>query len=435
MGKDIRVKGQNDLLRAKQLYNAKQYKKAGKSFISAANTFLRLQEYEIVRESFIRAAKSFLYLKKFTIILELLRNAGSAALFNYEFLEAQEIFKKAINYVPHLRKPEDRNYNYVLFSTLSYLCLFIKGKQEKGLELIKKIKEKVGSVYFKESILIKLVTNLTVAIRDNNDKKLKKVEIDFEYYEFLEAEEKLAKLALFLAKSNISIITDLKIEKETYSTNEVIKLTLEIDTKPLTKISKNNFYGHVIKEINILKIVITLSDNLTVQKKPIFPLKFQPGKKYYLDYEIKPYFQVDNTFIGPFLLTCEMDGEFLFFLKTPVIKPKLISPPPTLEISTKNLRPPLVNKTFPFEIFIENNSEGEALDLNFDIYFPEQIKIIRGTTKKQIYSLRKNENMTWEIQLKPIEPGEFTIQINMKFKDPDENIIEDSKNFPLLIKL
>ena len=261
------------------------------------------------------------------------------------------------------------------------------------------------------------------------------MEIDFECYEFLEAEEKLAKLALFLAKSTISIITDLKIDKETYSTNEIIELNLEIDTKPLTKISKNNFYDHVIKEINILKIGITISENLTVQKKPIFPLQCQPGKKYHLDFEIKPYFQVDNTFIGPFLLTCEMDGKFLFFLKTPAIKPKLISPPPSLDISTKNLRPPLVNKTFPFEIFIENNSEGEALDINFDIHFPEQLKIIRGTTKKQIYSLRKKENMTWEIQLKPIEPGEFTIQINMKFKDPDENIIEETKNFSLSIKL
>ena len=148
MGKDSLVKGQNDYLRAEQLYNAKQYKKSGKSYSLAANTFLKLKEYEKARKSFIHAAKSFLYLKKFTIILDLLRKAGSAALFSGEFLEAQEIFKKAINYVPHLRKLEDRNYNYILFSSLSYLCLFVKGKKEKGLELIKKIKKKVESAYF-----------------------------------------------------------------------------------------------------------------------------------------------------------------------------------------------------------------------------------------------------------------------------------------------
>jgi hypothetical protein len=60
---------------------------------------------------------------------------------------------------------------------------------------------------------------------------------------------------------------------------------------------------------------------------------------------------------------------------------------------------------------------------------------MRGTTNKQIYSLRTNETLKWEINLKPVEVGDFIIKINMKFKDPDENIIEDVKEFPFSIKM
>jgi hypothetical protein len=60
---------------------------------------------------------------------------------------------------------------------------------------------------------------------------------------------------------------------------------------------------------------------------------------------------------------------------------------------------------------------------------------MRGTLNKQIYSLRSNENIKWEINLKPLEAGNYTIKISSKFNDPDQNFIEDSIEFPLPIKL
>ncbi len=60
---------------------------------------------------------------------------------------------------------------------------------------------------------------------------------------------------------------------------------------------------------------------------------------------------------------------------------------------------------------------------------------MRGTTKKQIYSLSSHEKITWEISLKPIETGDYTIKMNIKFKDPDQNLIEETKSFPFAIKM
>ena len=35
------------------------------------------------------------------------------------------------------------------------------------------------------------------------------------------------------------------------------------------------------------------------------------------------------------------------------------------------------------EILIENKSEGEALALNLEVDYPEKLKVMRGTLKKQ----------------------------------------------------
>ena len=145
---------------------------------------------------------------------------------------------------------------------------------------------------------------------------------------------------------------------------------------------------------------------------------------------------MENSCIGPISLNFELDGNLIFMYEIPqLLKPNLISPPPTLEISIKNLRPPLIDQTFPLEVLIENNSEGEALNLNIEIEFPEQIKIMRGTLTKQIYSLRSNESIKWELNLKPTEAGDYVIIIKSKFNDPDQKLIESTTEFPLPIKL
>ena len=128
--------------------------------------------------------------------------------------------------------------------------------------------------------------------------------------------------------------------------------------------------------------------------------------------------------------------KFIFLLQEKeVIKPNIISPPPSLDISLKNLRPPLIGQTFPLEILIENSSEGDALELNINIEFPKELKIMRGTTKKQVYSLSSNDNITWEINLNPLEAGDYIIKMDISFKDPDQNLIEEKKTFPFSIKL
>jgi hypothetical protein len=41
----------------------------------------------------------------------------------------------------------------------------------------------------------------------------------------------------------------------------------------------------------------------------------------------------------------------------------------------------------------------------------------------------------WQISTKPNEAGESEITGEIKYKDPDQNVIEEKKNFSISIKL
>ena len=437
MGKDEKQlnKTRQQFNKAELLYKNKDFKKAGKIFDTVGNSYLKLFEFKLAEESFALAAKSFVNERKYIFALTSYRNAGNICFFLDEFMEAHTYFNSALKIIPRLDNEKERNYNYLLFASLSYLCYLIKALPDQGLTLLKQVKKEVDDSYFKEHMFVRVVTDLIVAIRDKNKIYLDKVEQDFEKYKFTEAEKHLVKRVLLTTRSQISLKTKLTLDKDQYTTKDLMKLGLIIDAKPLLQISNHPFYDYEIDELKITKFNVNHSDNLSTIKKPSLPLIIKPGEQKQVEFGIKPSFQIDDNFIGPIIMSCELDGNYDFILETRVIKPKLISPLPTLDISTKNLRPPLLDKSFPFEILISNKSDGEALDIKIDIEFPDQLKVIRGTTVKQMYSLKTNDSMTWELQLKPLEAGDFTIKMNVSFKDPDQNQLEDVREFPFSIKL
>ncbi|MBD3255952.1 MAG: hypothetical protein GF383_12725 [Candidatus Lokiarchaeota archaeon] len=432
MGKDPEVLTN----KAELYYENERYKKAGKYYDSAGDIFFDEEKFQKAQNCYFYAAKSFIYEEKFDKAIEILRKGGNVSLFMEEFSEALKFFKGTLRYLPSFRDDEDRNYYYSLFSALTYFCLFIEGKLDQGLELIKGIKKKVNYEYFKENQFINLVKFLAVAIRDNNAKFLQKVRDNFEDYELLEAELYLLRRVLLLAQINVNLKILTSFDQEKYTTKDLITLTLKIDTKPLVQILEDTFFKINVSEIFVDKLNFDTSDNLTSQNKPDFSKSLPIGDQLSLEYVLKPHFQVDEPYIGPFTLFCRTDKEDLFIheLKD-VLRLNIVSPPPSLEISLKNLKPPLIGKSFPLEILIENKSEGDALEVELNVEFPNELKVTRGTTTKQIYSLNVNDDMTWQLNLTPMEAGEFEIIMNIKFKDSDGKNIEDVQSFPFEIKL
>ena len=431
MGKDP----EELFLKGNRLYKANQFKKSGKMFHASGNSFLGIEDYKQAKTSFINGALSFIEIKKYDTALEMLRLASETSLFEEDYLGANQLYKNSIEYISNLKRIDDKNENYILFAFLSYLCLFVKGREEEGLDYLKRLQKKVDNTYFKDSKLIRAVTDLTLALRDRNQDYLEKVKELISSLKLKKKEVNLLKKVILIVQSQILLDTALVLDKKEYRTNENINLTINFDTTPLLQIYKNPYYEFELNSFELTKISLELSDNLSLNKKPNFPLKINLGENIPLRFVLKPHFQMDKPFIGPVYITCNLNNNLDFKYEVKAIDVSLTSPLPTLDISLKNLRPPLIGQSFPLEILIQNNSEGEALDVKVVVEFPEMLKVMRGTTEKQIYSLRKNEELKWELNIKPIEAGDYTIKIIAKFKDPDQNDIEDIKEFPFSIKL
>jgi len=431
MGKDP----EEQFLKGNRLYKANQFKKSGKIFHAAGNSFLEIKDYNQAKASFINAAMSFIETQKYSTVLEMLRLASETSLIEGDYLGANQVYKNSIEYISNLKKSEEKNENYILFSVLSYLCLFIKGRQEEGLDYLKRIQKKVDNTYFKESNLIRLVTDLTIALRDKNQDHLEKVKDLIGSLKLKKSEIALVKKVILIVQSQILLDPVIVLDKQEYTTNENINLTINFNTTPLLKEFKNPFYEFEIYLFELSKISLELSDNLSLNKKPTFPIEIALGEINPINFVLKPHFQMDKPFIGPIYITCNLNKNLVFIYEVKAIDVNLTSPLPTLDISLKNLRPPLIGQSFPLQIQIQNKSDGEALDVRIMVEFPELLKVMRGTTEKQIYSLRKNEELIWELNIKPIEAGDYTIIVTAKFKDPDQNDIEETKEFPFSIKL
>ncbi len=435
MGKDPRTDAQNQLAKAENFFKARLFKKSGKAFYQAGNSFMKLEEYESAKNCYLYGAQTQIELEKYGDAVTFNRLAGDCCLYAKNYGEAKKIYRDSLNIISKEKNSSGKELHYILFPVLSYLCSSIESKREEGLDFIKKYQKKVDSDFFKNTPLIQLVTDLTIALRNNNKTLLDKIRENADNYKLTLIENNLLKKTLLLANSLLNLTSSFLLDKNSYTTNDIINIKLSVKTKVLSQISNDKFFEHQLQSIKITEIHFKLSDNLSVNKKPQQPIDIPIGSDIELDFVLKPHFQMDDPYIGPFSLTFELDNILTFVYNTDVIIPTLISPPPSLDLSLKNLRPPLIGQSFPLEVLIENKSDGEALDVNIDIEFPEELKVMRGTINKQIYSLRKNEEMKWELSIKPLEAGDFTISFYIKFNDPDQNLIELTKEFPYSIKM
>lgn len=421
--------------KADKYFALQSYKKAAKLFVKAGLEFEEADEYLVAEKIYSLASDSYGFLKDYENRSEYERKAAGTCIILNEIKKAKMHFDLAARYALLGREDKNRDFNTIVMACFSYLCLFLLGRQDEGMNYLKSIKRKIDSFTFKENLLVLLIKNISIAIRDRKEKPLRDIENNFERYKFRPAEGKLIKFALILANSHILIEINFDFQKKEYTSDEKIEFSFEVDTNKLKSISENTFLDFKIEKILFSKMGIAQSDNLSVTKRPKFPLELKPGDKTDFEIAIAPNFPNLKSFIGPILITCQINDLLTFFLKTNIHTIKITSPPPQLGVYFKQLKPPIINQTFPMEITISNKSTGEAVEVNIYVEFPEGLKVMRGTTTKQIYSIRPQEEVKWEVQIKPLEPGDYNIKTNVKYVDGDGNLTDKTKDFPLEIKL
>jgi len=435
-GKSDREKAEDDFNKAEERYEALRFEKAGKYYSSAGEMYFEIQDFKFAENSFLNSAKSYIEEELYEDVLEALRMAINASLKLEKHEYANEIAQKALGYVKKVESKKKRNQYFILFSALAYFCYFIKGEPKKGLQLVKKMQQGVEKNYFKKHQLIHLITNLTIALRDKNEVYIEKIKEEIKELKLNKSEMELMRKVLLLASIQTLITPEISLNQEKYTTNDLIEVNIKTERNSIGAIIEDFIKSPQIEKISLVKGSVGHSDNLTLKQKPDFPLDLSLKKGININYLLKPHFLKDETIIGPVTLTGSIKGIYQFYIENrDEYSVTLVSPPTHLDMTVDSLKPPLIDKTFPLEISIENNSESEARNLEINLTLPENLKLMRGTLEKQIYSLRPNETIEWQISAKPNKAEEAEINAELNYTDPDQNTIEEKKTFTISIKL
>lgn len=430
-------KAKNDLEKAEERFEALRFKKAGNYYFSAGETYYEIRDFKSAENAFLNAAKSYIEEgDMYEEVLESLRKAINSSFGLEKYKYANEIIQKALGYINKLGSAKKKDNYYILFSALSYFCYFVEGVPENGLQLIKKIQRGIDQEFFKKNELIHLITNLTIALRDKKEIYLKRVKEDFNGLELNKVERGLIRKIVLLASIQACLTPKILFTQEEFTTNDLIDVNIELNINQIKDVIKSEFNSLKIENFHIIKSNVAHSDNLTIKKKPKFPQPLSLQNDLNINYVLKPHFLKDETLIGPVTIYGIINETYHFKIENKnQFELKLIPPPTHLDVSIETLKPPMIDTTFPLEIVIENNSESEARELEIKITLPDEINLMRGTLQKQIYSLRPNETIDWQISAKPNKAGDFEIKGDIKYKDPDQKILEEKESFAISIKL
>ncbi len=431
MPKDTRKEAEKILDEAEALLAHEKFSKAGKEFRKAGEMFSELNDHKVAEQCFYYAAKSFLSSEKFHDAAEVQRSAANACILLNDYKKAEKYYQVAAKYA--LRG--DNVFEGILNGSFAYLCMFIQGQQDRGLEYIKQVKSNVPFDDFKDNRLVQLVRSLTLSIVDRNKEELINLEQTISKYKFRAPEFQVIQRAIVLARVHLSLEIRLQFPKTKYITDETIEFKCDVDTSQLVNITVPPGLDLSVKEVTVKDVGVVLSENLSLKRKPVCPFVLVAGEKKTFDFNLRANYPSEQSYAGPVVLTCGI-GDVVFFAKSPAQPLVVTSPPARLGIFMKPAGTPIIGKTFPMDITLTNESDGEATNIELDIEFPSNLTLMRGLPKKTFYSIAAHEKISFQVALQPSEAGETPIKVTMTFKDADGNVMgPHTAELPFEVKL
>ncbi|UYP48331.1 hypothetical protein NEF87_004616 [Candidatus Lokiarchaeum ossiferum] len=420
----LRKKAEVALEKAEILMDNDNHKKSAEHFKKAAELFLELKEWKIAEKCFFYSAKNYHTLggaRDFHRASLLEYEAGKCCIFTNDFEKARDYFDIASKSIlkSDAKNPDEMATTDICFA---FLCYFVQGKYEEGIVYIKRFKDQIDPDMYSSHSLMVLVRDLTKAIINEREKYIDSIVDNFGIHKYGAAETLLIKEALIVGLASLMVKFELGMDKTEYERDDSIEVKSILDCTRLGEFKNYSILPRVFKSLVIEKMEIEIGDNISTKEKIALPEKIQVkdfGKKV-LPFKFRTNFPGEG-FIGPITLTLVIDGKYRFKLQSEKQELLITSPNAVLGIDLLPLKTPVINQSFPLQVNVSNNSEGPAMEINVEFEFPEDLRLMRGTLQKNIYSLDPNEDMKWQIIVKAFDGGEIPIKATVSFKDGDGN--------------
>ena len=420
----LRKKAEVALEKAEILMDNDRHKKSAEHFKKSAELYAELDEWKIAEKCFFYSAKNYHTLggnRNFQRASLLEYEAGKSCIFVNDFAKARDYFDIAAK---SILKSDAKNPDEIATTDLcfAFFCYFVQGKLDDGIQYIKRFKDQVEADVYANHPLMLFVKDLTKAIINEKEKYLDTITDNFHSYKYGTAETLLLKETLIVGFASLMMKFELGMEKTEYERDENVEVQAKIDYHRLEEFKKYKILPRVFDSIKIEKMEIEIGDNISTKEKATLPinLNMQSLGKQILPFKFRTNFPGESS-IGPIILTMVIDDKYRFKLQSEKQELLVTSPNAVLGIDLLPLKTPVINQSFPLQVIVSNNSEGPAMEINVNFEFPEDLRLMRGTLQKNIYSLDPNEDLKWQIIVKAFDVGEIPINAIVSFKDGDGN--------------
>jgi tetratricopeptide (TPR) repeat protein len=406
--------------KAERLMDNNRFKKSGEQFQKAAEIYFEFGEWKIAEQCFFFASKNFNRLGRYHAASNLQRLAANCSLLMHDFNKAKDYYDVALKTI---LKSDAKNLDDLATTSMcfAFLCQFIRGQQDEALGYVKRFKVDIDQEIFGNHLLVHLVRNLSNSIINEKEKYLNDILKEYPKFRFRVAEAELIKAAILVAMCSVYMNFSLNTEKSEYERDKTLELDTLLDISRLQDIMSHKILSHQFESVVIKNIGIAIGENISNKIKPKLPISIDlDSDQIKLPFTFRTNFPGEG-YIGPLMLTIEIDGKFHFFLKSEVQNIKITSPKAVLGVNLNPQKTPVINQSFPLQVVLSNTSDGDAMQIVVDFEFPEELRMMRGTLTKNVYTLRPNEEFKWEIVVKASDVGEIPIKTIVSFKDGDGN--------------
>ena len=407
----IRQKARAALEKAESLLDKRQYKKSGQFFHKSGDLYGDLDEWKIAEQCYYYSSKNYHRLggddnRNFHRASLVERKAGNMMIANKNFTKARDYFDIAAKSILKSEAKDQENMAIVNIGW-AFFCYFLQGRLEDGINYVKRLRDQFFSDAdeFNDHILIQIVRKLSKALLNNKEQYVDDIIDAIEHKEKIieditKHEILLLKETLIVALTSLMMSYSLEAKKDTYERDELITLETKLNYSRLEEFLQYSFVPRQFKSLEVTDFSFTISDNIGTKEKPQVPVKLdvKEFKTKLLPITFRSNFPGEG-YIGPIELTLMIDGIHQFTLKSERHHLKVISPNAQLGVQLIPQKTPVMNQTFPLEVVVANNSEGDTMEIEVQFEFPETLKMMRGTMEKKIYSLRPNEEFKWQIMV------------------------------------
>jgi len=442
MGKEEKIRKKGDVLLAKAEHymDNHDYKRSADNFLKAGDLFFELEEWKISEQCYRFTSKNFSRLggdRNYHRAAIVQRKAANCCLLLNDISKARDYFDITAKSIlkSDMKNKEEIATENVCFG---FMCHFIIGEQEEAIDSIKRFRSLFESDIFNEHILMKLVHNLSNAVLNRNEQYIKRIIKNIQPDKYSIAEKRLIHQAFLVTFATLKTSFSLNLDEKEFERDVLIELPSQLDTSELKEIEKHKKFPSKIDSLSIANVEFDISENLILKEKPSIPTEIEFNKKgnHVLPFKFRTNFP-GKAHIGPIKLTLEINKLFQYYAISDTKQLKITSPAAILGINLLPQKTPVINQTFPLQVVVSNNSDGDAMEIEILFEFPEEnIRMMRGTMDKKIYALSPNEEIKWEILIKASDVGELPIKTTVSFKDGDGNSRGPFEAiFPLMINL